>query len=149
MIEPLSLFWGVKTQAIFDVWTIEHVLSGISVGNIVFRQHHAYLTKWFGENHSKHSWRLDLTGVLLAAFAWETVEHYLETGLAGAAVEHWFQGVEMWANRIIADPLMLVLGYAIAKRYPATVLPARILSALWLLVHIFLFPHSMYLHELF
>lgn len=144
-----DIIWGLKTQAIFDVWTIEHVLSGISVGNVVLRQHHNVLTKWFGPAHAMHSWRLDLTGVLMAAFAWETVEHYLETGLAGPIVQHWFQGVEMWANRIIADPAMLVAGYILARRYPACVLPARILSALWLLVHVFVFPHSMYLHEIF
>jgi len=82
------------------------------------------------------------------AYFWETIEHYLETGLAGPAVEHWLQGVEMWGNRIITDPLMLVIGYLIAKKWNRLVLPARILSVVWLFVHIFIFPHSMYLHDL-
>jgi hypothetical protein len=43
---------------------------------------------------------------------------------------------------------MLVIGYIIAKRYPSLVMPARILSVVWLFVHVFVFPHSMYLHEL-
>lgn len=31
----LELIWGLKTHAILDVWTIEHLLSGISVGSAV------------------------------------------------------------------------------------------------------------------
>ena len=88
-----------------------------------------------------------MAGVLCLGFAWETLEHYLETGLAGPAVQYWFQGVEFWPNRLIADPLMLVLGYVIAKRHPRLVLPARIASLTWLLVHIFVFPHSMVLQR--
>ena len=89
-----------------------------------------------------------MNGVLFLAYAWETFEHYLEVGLAGTAVEYWFQGVEFWPNRLIFDPLMLIIGYLIAKRYPKLVWPARVLSLAWLLIHIFIFPHSMYLHEL-
>jgi len=88
-------------------------------------------------------------GVLFLAYLWETIEHYLEVGTAGAWLEYWFQGVEFWPNRIIADPLMLVLGYMIAKKYPQLVIPARIFSIAWLLTHLFIFPHSMYLHDLF
>ena len=87
--------------------------------------------------------------VLLIAYIWETAEHYLETGLAGETVEYWFQGVEFWANRFISDPLITVFGYFISKYYPITVNPARIISLLWLLIHIFIFPHSMYLHDIF
>ena len=87
--------------------------------------------------------------MLLIAYIWETAEHYLETGLAGESVEYWFQGVEFWANRFISDPLITVFGYFISKNYPITVTPARIISLLWLLIHIFIFPHSMYLHDIF
>ncbi len=87
--------------------------------------------------------------MLFLAYAWETLEHYLEIGLAGQAVAYWFQGVEHWANRLIADPLAMVLGYLIVKRWAGLATPARILSALWLAVHVFWFPHSMHLHELF
>ncbi len=91
----------------------------------------------------------DIIGVLFLAYLWETIEHYLETGVAGKAVEYWFQGVEYWPNRIIFDPLALVIGYLIAKKYPGLVIPARICSLIWLSVHIFIFPHSMYLQEMF
>ena len=85
----------------------------------------------------------------MVAYSWETVEHYLEIGLMGEVVAFWFQGVEFWANRIISDPLITVVGYYIAKQYSKLVIPARIISIIWLLVHVFIFPHSMYLHEIF
>ena len=147
-----ELIFGYKTIAMFDVWSFEHVLSGISIGHIVkksTRKHvgNISLIKKF-ESHSSVI-RFDIIGVLFLAYLWETIEHYLETGLAGARLEYWFQGVEVWTNRIIADPLLMVLGYYIALKNPRLIIPARILSALWLLVHIFIFPHSMYLHTLF
>lgn len=152
----LETLWGLKTTAIFDVWTFEHILSGVSVGTGVI----AYNKKNIGtalaavsENllHPKKAsilkHKYDILVLLLIAFAWEAVEFYLETGLLGARVEYWFQGVEFWANRLISDPLMLVLGYWIALKWPISVWPARALSIVWLTTHIFLFPHSMYLHN--
>ena len=148
MIECL---WGLKTAAIFDVWTIEHVLSGLSIGYLVkkenlrhFQKHHPTL-----ELAKKTKTRVDLVAVLFLAYVWETLEHYLEEGLAGQTVALWFQGVEFWPNRFISDPLMLVLGYWLASRYPRAVWPARGLTGAWLVVHIFVFPDSMYLHHVF
>ncbi len=147
MLEPL---WGIKTLAIFDVWTIEHLLSGLSVGAAMMK-HNRHIFSWKLKMLVSHKDRFhfDVMGVLLLAFFWETLEHYLETGIAGDLVQYWFQGVEYWPNRLISDPLMLVLGFLLARRYPQLVWPARILSVTWLLVHIFVFPHSMFLHELF
>lgn len=146
----LELLWWLKTVALMDVWTIEHLLSGISVWHSVKNNNHKVFKKklWL-ESHHIITRHFDIIGVLFFAYLWETVEHYLETGLAGAVVQNWFQGVEFWPNRIIFDPLMLVLWYLIAKKYPKLVNPARICSLIWLFVHIFIFPHSMYLHELF
>ncbi len=123
-------------------------MSGISIGSSVRSHNHQKIKKIApNENPADHSFHFDLVGVLFIAYLWETIEHYLETGLAGAHVEYWFQGVEFWMNRIIADPALLVLGYFIAKRYPRMVIPARIFTAIWLFVHIFLFPNSMYLQQ--
>ena len=39
----LEWIWGLKTVAMFDVWTFEHILSGVSVGQAVRRdnqRHH-------------------------------------------------------------------------------------------------------------
>lgn len=92
---------------------------------------------------------LHVTVLLMLAFYWEMLEHYLETGLVGQGVEHWFHGVEHWSNRIFSDNLAMMAGYFIGLHYRVVVWPARVLSAAWLYVHIFVFPHSMYLHETF
>ncbi|HBU06637.1 MAG TPA: hypothetical protein DEB09_00975 [Candidatus Magasanikbacteria bacterium] len=145
----LEILFGLKTHAILDVWTIEHLLSGLSVGSAVKKKNHKVFQKILNVvEHNHHSWWFDISGVLFIAYAWETLEHYLETGLAGSHVEYWFQGVEFWPNRLITDPLMLVLGYIIAKKYSFLIWPARFLSVVWLIVHIFILPHSMYLQEI-
>ena len=145
-----ELLLGIKTAAFFDVWAIEHFLTGISIGHVVRksnRKHVMDFHPWINRNHK--GWlRFDIMGVLFLAYLWEAFEHYLEAGLAGSGVAYWFQGVEFWGNRLLADPLLLVFGYFVAWKFPRWVIPARIFSIAWLVVHIFLFPHSMYLHYL-
>lgn len=136
------MIWGLKTVAIFDFWTFEHFLSGISIGTIAIRCNWKIFKKQFhiDKDDIKTSF-FHIILVLFAAYLWETVEHYLEIGIAGYTVEY-------WANRIIADPLVMIAGYYIAKTQPNLVNPARFMSILWLFFHIFVFPRSMYLHEL-
>ena len=144
------MIWGLKTVSIFDVWTIEHFLSGISIGAVAVRCNmKIFKNKLDLDSRDIKTRYFDLIFVLLAAYSWETVEHYMESGLTGDVVAYWFQGVEFWPNRILADPLITVVGYYFATASPALVTPARIISLIWLLVHIFIFPHSMYLHEIF
>ena len=147
MIECL---WGLKTIAFLDVWSIEHLLSGISVGKIVSSLHQCIYTNLLGSDRSLiRTSYFDLIGVLFLAYFWETTEHYLETGLMGSAVSNWFQGIEFWGNRLITDPLVLVIGYYLGQHFPFLVTYARLASCVWLIIHIFVFPHSMYLHTLF
>lgn len=144
----LELLIGLKTQALFDIWSVEHVLSGISAGHAVRKTNHRMFKKKLNlDAHSVQTRYFDVIWVLLVAYMWETIEHYMETGMLWSWVEYWFQGIEFWGNRIIADPLMLVVGYLIAKKHPKLVIPARVLSVIWLFSHVFLFPHSMYLQE--
>lgn len=146
----LEVIWGMKTTAMMDAWTIEHLLSGISIGHAVKNNNHKIFKKKLGlEKHHITTRHFDIISILFLAYLWETIEHYLETGIAGQAVEYWFQGVEFWPNRIIFDPLILIVGYLIAKKHPKLVNSARLCSIIWLFVHIFIFPHSMYLHDLF
>lgn len=128
------VFWGEKTIATFDVWSIEHLVTGLCVGALLYRRESSLLTYYLM--------------ALLIAYAWETLEHYLETGLAGAVVEYWFQGVEHWTNRLFADPILVMLGAYLFCHAPYLKWPARTFSVVWLFVHIFLFPHSMYLHSI-
>lgn len=148
---------GHKTVAFFDIWSIEHVISGISFGFLALLHTQKKFSKVFAhyesdiakgmDIHRTILTRFDLITVLFLAYAWETVEHYLEIGLLGDRVVYWFQGVEAWNNRFISDPLMLVLGYVIVRQYTHLTWPARAFSAVWLIVHIFFLPHSMYLQD--
>ncbi|MBR6356215.1 MAG: hypothetical protein IKR92_05115 [Alphaproteobacteria bacterium] len=141
------MMWGLKTEASFDVWSIEHLVMGVSVG---------WLSMWIadrliGDEKISDALRLKISFVvtLLVAFMWESLEHYLEVGLAGNTVQNWLQGVEHWSNRLIFDNLMVMSGWWIYQQKNRLVWFARVFSIVWLFVHIVIFPHSMYLHELF
>lgn len=141
------MMWGLKTEAAFDVWSIEHLVMGVSVG---------WLSMWIadrliGDEKISDALRLKISFVvtLLVAFMWESLEHYLEIGLAGVTVQNWLQGVEHWSNRLVFDNLMVMSGWWIYQQKNKIVWFARVFSVVWLFVHIVIFPHSMYLHELF
>jgi hypothetical protein len=82
------------------------------------------------------------------SYIWETIEHYLET-TGPDIVINWLAGVEFWANRIITDNIFVFLGYLYIARHPQYITMARVFSFTWLFIHLFIFPDSMYLHELF
>ncbi len=146
----IKTLWWVKTEAVMDVWTIEHILSWISVWFLIMSSNYKIFERkiWFDPKIISTRY-FDLIWVLFLAFLWETIEHYLEVWIAWETVKFWFQWVEYWPNRIIFDPLMLIFWYFLAREYTKFVSPARFLSFIWLFVHIFIFPHSMYLHDLF
>ncbi len=80
----LEILWGLKTAAMMDVWTIEHILSGVSVGHGVKKKNGNVFKKKFGlDGHHLITRHFDIVGVLFLAYLWEALEHYLETGLAG------------------------------------------------------------------
>ena len=141
------MLWGVKTESTFDVWSVEHIIMGISVAWLA----QIIVNKIVGQEQVSETLkkRISFFITLMIAYMWETLEHYLETGLAGQAVEYWLQGVEHWSNRLISDNLMVLTGWYIYQQQNKMLAFARVFSAIWLIVHIFVFPHSMYLHELF
>lgn len=144
----LDLLFGAKTSALMDIWTIEHVLSGMSVGHAVRRFNQVRYQRLPGFEAARITTvHFDLVALLLVAFAWEAVEHYLETGLAGASVAHWFRGVEYWGNRLLFDPLAMLAGYALVRWRACWVTPARLASIVWLGLHVGVFPDSMYLQD--
>ncbi len=141
------MIWGLKTEAAFDVWSVEHLMMGVTVG---------CFSAWAAQKIIKDekvsdALRLKISFIitLLVAYMWETLEHYLEIGLAGNTVEFWLQGVEHWSNRLFCDNLMVICGWWIYQQKNRMVWFARVFSIVWLFVHIVIFPHSMYLHQLF
>ena len=49
---------------------------------------------------------------------------------------------------MITDPLLNLAGAWVARRAMFIVKGVRLFIFIWLGIHIFVFPHSMYLHEL-
>jgi hypothetical protein len=145
------LIWGFKTEAAFDVWSLEHLANGIAMAAAA----RMVTGKFFKGNDMTGVQRrpVELIMVLLIALFWENVEHYVEAGVLpgviGDRITFWFQGIEHWSNRLVADNLMVILGWFIYTKQNRLFWLARIFSALWMIVHIFVFPHSMYLHTLF
>jgi hypothetical protein len=135
-------FFGLKTQSWFDVWSIEHFISGILIGSLL-----ALLWPKTRQPPVANNTVPFFLALLTISFIWESVEFYLEAGYSGSAgVTHWFQGVEFWGNRVITDPLMVVAGAWCFLKSRKLVFPARIFSTFWLVSHVLVFPHSMYLH---
>ncbi|MDR2136457.1 MAG: hypothetical protein LBO76_07565, partial [Treponema sp.] len=147
----IMLIWGLKTEAAFDLWSLEHLANGIAMAAFA----RMVTGKFLKFNDSNDALRkfVEFIIVLLIALFWENVEHYIEAGLLpgviGERITYWFQGVEHWTNRLVADHVMVLLGWFIYGKQNKMFWAARIFSTLWMLVHIFVFPHSMYLHTLF
>jgi len=144
------VIWGHKTIAMFDIWTLQHIASGIymaSVASFIVRK-----TSEKIEISQASRKFVSFLIVIAAAFLWECAEHYVESGIIagniGARVTFWFQGVEHWSNRLIGDTLAVILGFYIYNLKNRLAIPAKLFSLLWMGVHIFVFPDSMYLHRL-
>jgi len=140
------VLWGYKTVAALDVWSIEHFIMGINLGALST----FLVKKWNKKEEIPESLQIKFSFilVLMMAFFWEVLEHYIEVGLFGPVLEYWFQGVEHWSNRIISDNLMVMLGWFVYQKRNKMVWFGRIFSIIWLFFHIVIFPHSMYLHTL-
>jgi hypothetical protein len=80
----LEIIWWLKTVSLMDVWTIEHVLSWISVWHAVKNKNHkVFKNKMWIDSCDIKTRHFDIVFVLFVAYLWETIEHYLETWLAG------------------------------------------------------------------
>jgi hypothetical protein len=144
------ILWGYKTVAIFDIWSLEHFVNGIAFAGMVELITRRVFNK---DEINPSSWKIiNLAFVLALALFWECLEHYLEAGLIpggiGARVTFWFQGVEFWLNRLVGDTLTVALGWYVYTKKNQLALPAKIFTTIWMIVHVFFFPDSMYLHRL-
>ncbi|MBI5803590.1 hypothetical protein HY448_02800 [Candidatus Pacearchaeota archaeon] len=134
--------FGIKDVAIFDLWTLIHILSGISVGYLII-----LLLKNKGVNKNK-SVIIGILSMLVIAYFWELTEYLSETGIFGSIIMNWFYSVEFLPNRLLVDPLTFLFGYFIVLKKPVTFYPALILNLIWLSLNIFIFPDVVYLQRL-
>ena len=144
------ILWGHKTIAMFDLWTLQHMASGICMAFVAT----IIIAKVFKKiDISPSSQKIICFFMVIAAsLIWECAEHYLESGVIrgeiGAKITFWFQGVEHWSNRIIGDTIAIILGWRIYYWKKNLAIPAKLFSLLWMAAHIFIFPDSMYLQRL-
>ena len=148
------LIWGLKTEAMFDLWTLEHFANGIGIAGLAALATGKILKKYEQKTEIDPSLKknINFVVVLTLSLFWECIEHYIEAGIlpgaAGARVTFWFQGVEHWSNRLVGDTCVVMLGWYVYNRVKKLAIPAKVFSLVWLLVHIFVFPDSMYLQRL-
>src|SRR3954467_6458043 len=136
------MIFGPKTVAWLDVWSIEHLVSGMAISSFCVLLADKVFLKGVREIPPAVETRVYVITILLVEYMWEAVEFYMEAGYTHvAAITYWFQGVEFWGNRLVADPLITWCGGIVGLRRPGLVLPARIFSLAFLLTHIFIFPH--------
>jgi hypothetical protein len=142
--------WGYKTSAMFDLWSLEHFINGIALAGLA-----VLITGKIFKKEEINPASLKIINfilVLTIALLWECVEHYLEAGILpgeiGERVTFWFQGIEHWSNRLIGDTLAVLLGWFVYTKKESLALPAKILTVIWMVIHIFVFPDSMYLQRL-
>ncbi|MDR0555387.1 MAG: hypothetical protein LBG76_11420 [Treponema sp.] len=143
------LLWGLKTEAAFDLWSLEHLANGIAMAAAA-----QFILRSLVKNKIPEAQRVffSLTLVIAAALFWENAEHYIEAGLLSGAwgerVTFWFAGIEHWTNRLLGDNLMIFFGWLIYTKKPRFAFAAKLFSTVWLLLHILVFPDSMYLQRL-
>ncbi|MDC1205417.1 DUF2585 family protein [Candidatus Pacebacteria bacterium] len=127
--EDIILF-GHKSRSVFDVWSIAHIATGAILGAFVV-------------GLRRHNIHHPIILLLLISSSWEIVEHYLEIMNAGI-IPQWFGGEESVINRLVADQLSIVVGFA-AFKYKPKILPFALLIAFIVLSAHIALGDSMYL----
>jgi hypothetical protein len=128
--------WGSKTDAMFDLWSLQHIVTGMAIAPMMVDGFGNRIKQIFSLGKERIFRFADILGVLFFAYLWEAIEFYMEIGAFGSGVAHWYRGMEFWPNRFIADPLLLVAGYLVARKHPNIFYPAITLSATWITVAI-------------
>ncbi len=134
-------FWpklfGRTDEAALDLWSGQHLMNGV-----LFAALYALLLRR-GEKPtpSEFCWF-----VLLCSTVWELIESGTDLGWGGERVANWMTGVEHWSNRLVADPLIVVLGSNIYQRVPRIIYPVVLGTIVWLCANL-LAPDCMYLQE--
>ena len=131
---PLLL--GDRTEAAFDLWSVQHFCAGILLGALLMRTALA-----------SAPWKAFLLFSLAVALVWEATELAMEAGWFGAAISTWKDGFEHWSNRLVGDPLMVTSGGLIGRRYSAAWKIVVAPAGIWLLLNL-ASPSSMSIQRL-
>ncbi|MFA5130630.1 MAG: hypothetical protein WC477_07025 [Patescibacteria group bacterium] len=120
----LPYLMGDRSVAVFDLWSLQHFCAGILLASIAIRI------------ASLGLWREKLGMILLFEICWEALELSMESGYFGQTIAQWKGGFEHWSNRLIGDPLMVIIGALVAKKFSSAWKIIFIPATLWLLLNI-------------
>lgn len=102
----IPFLFGDQKEAIFDWWSLEHLLVGFIIGSFFIK------TKFlFTKNIKKF-----VLIILILAFGWEIFEIMMEYGKVDLTIAQWKNGHEHWLNRFLRDPVMNTLGSLLAYK---------------------------------
>ncbi len=121
----LPLLFGDRSDAMFDLWSLQHFAAGILIGSFLYRIPNV-----------ANDTRRFIALTLVTALSWEAVELAMEGGAVGLAVTAWKHGYEHSANRLIGDPLLVLFGTLLARKHTSAWKWALILAGLWLIVNV-------------
>ena len=143
------MLFGSKTVSWFDIWSLEHFVSGVAMGSLYALFADKVLLKGLPELAPATRKRFYILTIVVIQYAWEAIEFYMEAGYTNVhAITYWLHGIEFWGNRLITDPMVTLAGAMLGLHRANLILPARIFSLTFLFTHVFLFPHCMYLQEI-
>jgi hypothetical protein len=128
--------FGERQTAMFDLWSCQHFIFGIIIGSFLLWQASQIINTWY---------KLVLV-MFLVALCWESTELALEYGLFGQAFSEWKLGFEHWGNRFVADPIMVVSGSLVAKKYDWAWKAVIVPCVFWQVANM-LAPHSMCIQQ--
>ena len=128
---------GDRCDAILDMWSLQHLCSGMLIGSIIIGIRLV--------EKDKMLLRFILM-VIALELCWEAAELLMEAGYFGHTVSNWKQGYEHWGNRFIGDPFMTVLGGLLARKFSSLWKIALIITLIWMTVNIAA-PNSMYIQR--
>lgn len=129
---------GDRTEAVFDLWSFQHLCSGILIGSFLV----------YGRFLHQCKWRRFALVMLLCSLLWEAAELSMEAGAFGEAVMLWKRGFEHWGNRFVGDPLMVVSGGLAARHYASAWKFVLLPAGLWFAINVAC-PSSMSVQEIF
>jgi len=132
----LPRIFGERDNAVLDMWSVQHLISGIFLGSILARIslfQRISTIKFFAT-------------IFFVALTWEVAELSMEYGWFGQTVSIWKKGYEHWGNRFFGDISLVVMGSIIARKFRSAWKIVLIPSALWLVVNV-ASPNSMSVQE--
>lgn len=131
------LLFGERSNAIFDLWSLQHCMSGVILGALITTI----------KPSLKKRRIVFFAYILTVAYLWELLELTMELGWFGHSIASWKGGFEHWGNRLMGDPVMVLIGGFISLKLTKVWRWISIPAILWAIVNVAA-PHSMYIQRL-